>query len=130
MKNKLTKEPEIHIKGWGAELWLVNKSEYCGKILYFEKGKKCSLHVHKIKDETFYLLDGAVLITLYDNEEEYKKGNKIEIKLRPGQTIHLWPGRLHRILALEKSVIIEISTQHFEEDSIRIEPGDSQLKNL
>ena len=25
-------------KGWGHELWIVNKSEYCGKRMFFEKG--------------------------------------------------------------------------------------------
>ena len=27
-------------KGWGYEKWIVNKEEYCGKILFFVKGKK------------------------------------------------------------------------------------------
>jgi hypothetical protein len=40
-------------KGWGSELWLVNGDLYCGKILRFNKGKKCSLHYHKLKTETF-----------------------------------------------------------------------------
>ena len=38
-------------KGWGFEKWIVNKPEYCGKLLYFVKGKRCSWHYHKIKDE-------------------------------------------------------------------------------
>ena len=45
---------EIHKKGWGYENWLVNTELYCGKILHFNHGKQCSLHYHKIKDETFY----------------------------------------------------------------------------
>ena len=24
-------------KGWGWERWIVNKEEYCGKLLYFNK---------------------------------------------------------------------------------------------
>ena len=27
-------------KGWGYEKWIINKPEYCGKLLYFVKGKK------------------------------------------------------------------------------------------
>ncbi len=33
---------EFHPKGWGYEKWLVNKEEYCGKLLYFVKGKRGS----------------------------------------------------------------------------------------
>lgn len=42
-------------KGWGFEKWIVNNEKYCGKILFFVKGKKCSYHYHEIKDETFYV---------------------------------------------------------------------------
>ena len=48
MKNKdtnfLTTNPEHHPKGWGYELWLVNNEKYCGKILHFEKDRRCSFH--------------------------------------------------------------------------------------
>ena len=46
---------EIHPKGWGYEKWIVNNDLYCGKVLFFERGKKCSWHYHKVKDETFYV---------------------------------------------------------------------------
>ena len=26
-------------KGWGWERWIVNKQEYCGKLLFFNSGK-------------------------------------------------------------------------------------------
>ena len=42
-------------KGWGYEKWIVNNKDYCGKILFFVKGMKCSWHYHKIKKETFYI---------------------------------------------------------------------------
>ena len=31
-------------KGWGYEKWIVNTDEYCGKLLFFNKGKRS----HKI----------------------------------------------------------------------------------
>ena len=42
-------------KGWGYEHWIVNKEDYCGKLLFFKKGKRCSWHYHKLKDETFHV---------------------------------------------------------------------------
>ena len=35
-------EIKIVPKGWGYEKWIVNTDEYCGKLLHFIKGKKCS----------------------------------------------------------------------------------------
>ena len=55
-------EPERHEKGWGYELWIVNNNLYCGKILHFNKGKKCSWHYHKVKQETFYVQKGKLKI--------------------------------------------------------------------
>ena len=47
-------------KGWGYEDWIVNKEEYCGKLLFFKKGKSCSWHYHNLKDETFYVHKGEL----------------------------------------------------------------------
>ena len=40
-------------KGWGHEKWIVNNEKYCGKLLFFEKGKRCSWHYHKEKKKHF-----------------------------------------------------------------------------
>jgi len=110
---------EIHKKGWGYENWLVNNELYCGKILHFNKGKQCSLHYHKIKDETFYVLKGEALLQFVNDD------GKIKTKIfRMGDSFHIPPNMAHRIIAETGVDIIEISTQHFEEDSYRIEKGD------
>ena len=36
-------KPKIVQKGWGEEIWIHNNEEYCGKLLYFVKDKKCSI---------------------------------------------------------------------------------------
>ena len=49
MVETLVIEEDIYVpKGWGYEHWIVNKKEYCGKILFFKKGKRCSWHYHKL----------------------------------------------------------------------------------
>jgi len=45
------KNMNIVPKGWGHEKIIHNSNGYCGKVLCFDKGKKCSYHYHKIKDE-------------------------------------------------------------------------------
>ena len=112
---------EIHPKGWGYEKWIVNKPEYCGKLLFFNKGKKCSWHFHKLKDEVFYLQSGKMIVK-YSDGEFLESAN--EIVLNAGDSFHVYTGLKHQMIALEDSELFEFSTQHFEHDSYRIVKGD------
>lgn len=96
-------------KAWGSEQWIANNKKYCGKILNLKQGFKCSRHLHKEKDETFYLLEGKVALEL---------GNKT-ILLRPGDSAHVQQNTLHSFAGLEGSRIIEFSTTHSDSDSYR-----------
>jgi quercetin dioxygenase-like cupin family protein len=113
--------PAVHKKGWGFEKWIVNNEFYCGKILHFEKGKRCSFHFHKLKAETFYLENGLVLI-LHSFKDDISSA--IETILNPGSSFHIPVGLRHQVVALKDSNLFEFSTQHFEEDSYRLIKGD------
>ena len=113
--------PVVHRKGWGSEKWIVNNQFYCGKILQFQKGKRCSFHFHTLKTETFYLQNGLILIL---HSVQYDIGLAIETILNPGSSFHVPVGLRHQVIALEDSDLFEFSTQHFEEDSYRIVKGD------
>lgn len=108
-------------KGWGFEKWIVNCEKYCGKLLYFVKGRKCSWHYHKIKDEVFYIQSGKILLR-YSHKDNIKTCN--EIILEPGDNFHISTGLRHQMQALEDTELFEFSTQHFDEDSYRILKGD------
>ena len=112
---------DIHPKGWGHEKWIVNNDLYCGKLLFFVKGKRCSFHYHKIKTETFYLQSGLVKI-LHSADDKIDKAK--EIILKPGFSFHVPVSLRHQVIALENSELFEFSTQHFETDSYRIIKGD------
>lgn len=101
---------EIINKVWGHEEIIVNR-EYCGKKLVLNKGFRCSMHFHKNKDETFYILTGKVLMEI---------GIQKNIML-PGSSILIKPGQKHRFTGLEPSEIIEFSTHHEDSDSYRDE---------
>lgn len=113
------KNPEIYTKGWGHELWVHNDEKYCGKLLVLLKGKRCSLHFHVKKHETFCIIRGLVQIELI-----HANGKKETLTMPPGAAIEIPPGLVHRFTGIEDSEIAEFSTQHFEEDSYRIERGD------
>ncbi len=98
-------------KLWGYEKWIENNEMYCSKLLYLKKGYQCSLHYHKIKDEMFIVTSGHVRLEVDDKVVYLRTGNFQRIKALTK----------HRFLGLEESTIIEVSTQHFEDDSYRIE---------
>ncbi len=113
-------KPESHKKVWGSEEWIVNR-DYCGKIMNLKKGFRCSIHYHKIKDETFLFLKGKVLLEL-ENEKRIMK---------PGEVVLIEPGVKHRFTGLENSKIIEFSTHHEDGDSYReVESGKVNLNEL
>jgi len=108
-------------KGWGFEKWIVNCEKYCGKLLYFAKGKRCSWHYHKIKDEVFYIQSGKLLVKFSDHDN---LENANEIILERGDNFHVYTGMRHQMVALEDTELFEFSTQHFDSDSHRIIKGD------
>lgn len=119
MKNSL--EMKFVPKGWGFEKWIVNNEKYCGKLLYFVKGKRCSWHYHKIKDEVFYIQSGKIMVK-YSREDDLK--NAKEVILERGDNFHVYTGLRHQMIALEDTELFEFSTQHFDSDSHRILKGD------
>ena len=114
-------EIKIVPKGWGYEKWIVNTDEYCGKLLHFIKGKKCSWHYHKLKDETFYLQEGKLLVKYSDNDN---LDGANEVILERGDKFHVYRGLRHQMFAMEDTDMFEFSTQHFDSDSHRIIKGD------
>ena len=108
-------------KGGGYEKWICNTEEYCGKLLHFIKGKKCSWHYHVLKDETFYLQEGKLRVKYSDDDD---LENAKEIILGRGDKFHVYRGLRHQMFAMEDTDMFEFSTQHFEEDSHRVIKGD------
>jgi quercetin dioxygenase-like cupin family protein len=108
-------------KGWGYELWIANKPEYCGKLLFFNQGKKCSWHYHKIKDETFFLQSGELMVHTSDEDDI---NNADLTVMHPGDSLYIRPGLRHQMYAIQESELFEFSTEHFDADSYRIERGD------
>lgn len=95
-------------KAWGKEIWIVNR-DYCGKRLILNKDHRCSMHHHKNKDETFYILSGKVLMEVNDKKQIMAEGDSILIT----------PNTKHRFTGLEGSEIMEFSTHHEDSDSYR-----------
>lgn len=82
--------------------------EYCKKLLVMLPRQKHPYHYHKRKEETFQLLYG-------DLEIEADGAAK---KLSPGETFLVQSKTWHKFHSLDGAVIEEISTTHYQNDSI------------
>ena len=103
-------------KDWGNELWLVNNEKYCAKFLYLRPGFRCSLHRHREKDETFFILCGTLELEI--------SGHASRI-MQYGDTQRIEPGTYHRFANHQDRtcLILEVSTHHSDEDVERLEPS-------
>ena len=106
-------------KKWGYEDWIVNKKEYCGKLLFFKKGKRCSWHYHKLKDETFYVHSGELEVRYGWSDDKSDLNTEVKL-LKAGATFYVPVGMRHQMTGLTDVKMFEFYTQHFDEDSIRI----------
>ena len=101
-------------KRWGYEIWICNGEKYCGKKLFLRQGKFCSFHWHDIKDEVLFIESGKIWMNYQRREEE-----QTCVKMEAGYAFHVTPGLKHQMHAIEDTMILEFSTQHFDEDSYR-----------
>ena len=112
------KEPKRVEKKWGHELWIHNDSQYCGKLLVFtNSGNKFSMHYHMIKNETWYVQEGAFQFDWIDTES----AERCYTQLQKGDVVYIQKGLPHQLTSLiDNSIVFEVSTEHFDDDSYRI----------
>jgi mannose-6-phosphate isomerase-like protein (cupin superfamily) len=97
-------------KPWGHELVLIHTECYAGKILCIGAGHRLSMQHHERKDETLFLLVGAV-----DLELEGETGERLSRRMTPDVSYHVPPGRRHRLSARTDARVLEISTPELDD---------------
>ncbi|MBK5098547.1 MAG: cupin domain-containing protein [Gemmatimonadetes bacterium] len=102
--------PKIVDKPWGREVWYAHNDLYAGKVLEVTAGHLLSLQLHEVKHETLFLQSGLMLFT---------RGEEV-FEWTPGEAIEIPPGTVHRMEAIEDSVILEVSTPQLD-DVVRLE---------
>ena len=110
-------------KGWGEEIIWANTDKYCGKFLNFKAGARFSMHFHKDKDETWYVLSGKFELRFINT----KNAQQTVQELTAGDVWHNPPLSPHQLICFEEGTIIEVSTPDSVEDNYRVLPGDSQM---
>ena len=92
--------------------------EYCKKILVQLPGQSHPAHFHKRKEETFQVLWGEL-------HTELDGRHKV---LQPGDTQLVMPGVWHRFWTETGCVFEEVSTTHFNNDSVYRDPEINKLE--
>jgi len=111
-------------KAWGREVIFADEPGYCGKVLEFNAGSEFSMHFHREKDESWYVVSGSLELEVVDPTTTRRK----KFLLTQGDTWRNPPGWPHKLRALEPSSVVEASTRDDAGDNYRIEPGDSQRR--
>jgi mannose-6-phosphate isomerase len=102
-------------KPWGYELVFAATERYCGKVIFVRAGEQLSLQFHREKDETIYVHSGRAEFEIGD------PGGTLDAEVvAPGRAFHLAAGTVHRIRAIEDTVLLEVSTPETE-DVVRLE---------
>ena len=103
-------------KPWGWELLWAHADAYVGKILFVKVGESLSLQFHREKDESWYVQSGRALLQVGEVGEAVLKE---EVIVAPA-FFHFVPGTVHRISAIEDTLVYEVSTP-YPDDVVRLE---------
>ena len=102
-------------KPWGWELVWAEADDYVGKVLFVRAGESLSLQYHERKDESWLVQEGRARLELGE------VGGELEaIEIVPGDAFRFRPRTVHRVTALEDTLVVEVSTP-FLDDVVRLE---------
>lgn len=103
---------------YGAVIISCINREYCKKIIVQLPGQKHPAHFHKRKEETFQVLYGELNVNVDGKQRKLTSGD-----------IHLvMPGVWHSFSTDSGCVFEEVSTTHYNEDSVYRDPSINVLK--
>lgn len=109
-------EPTHVEKPWGWELIWALSGAYCGKLLFVRAGESLSLQFHREKDESWYVQEGRARLELGEPGKAVLSSEVVA----PGAAFHFPPGTVHRVTALDDTLILEVSTPQLD-DVVRLE---------
>lgn len=96
-----------HFRQIGAIIISIINREYCKKLLVILPGQKHPVHAHKVKEETFQLLYGDLIVNI-EGVNKFMKPGDIQTVLR---------GEKHSFTSVKGAIFEEISTTHIKNDS-------------
>jgi mannose-6-phosphate isomerase-like protein (cupin superfamily) len=102
-------------KPWGWELVWAEADDYVGKLLFVRAGEALSLQYHERKDESWLVHEGRARLELGEIGADLEP-----VEIRAGDAFRFRPGTVHRVTALEDTLVVEVSTPHLD-DVVRLD---------
>jgi mannose-6-phosphate isomerase-like protein (cupin superfamily) len=103
-------------KPWGWELIWAEADQYVGKLLFVRAGEALSLQYHELKDESWLVRQGRARLEL----GEVGADGLEAVEIAADDAFRFRPRTVHRVTALEDTLIVEVSTPHLD-DVVRVE---------
>lgn len=103
----------------GLTMITVVNREYCKKLIVMLPGQRHPEQYHKIKEETFHVLYGDVLVTLDGKDQPCRAGDVITVERNVR----------HAFSTSEGAVVEEVSSSHIREDSYYTDPAIGMNQN-
>jgi len=101
-------------KPWGHEVIWAETGRYVGKLLHIKAGERLSRQYHRVKEETLLMQAGEMTL------EVGPAGAVDARRMRGGDTFHVAPGTIHRMIAITDVDLVEVSTPELD-DVVRLE---------
>ncbi len=101
-------------KPWGHELHWAKTERYVGKVLHIRSGHALSLQYHNVKEETIMLWAGRMRFEIQEGER------LVAYEMAAGDRVHVTPGTVHRMTAIEDCDVFEVSTPELD-DVVRLQ---------
>jgi mannose-6-phosphate isomerase len=114
-ENRFAFSPRHVEKPWGWELVWAETDAYAGKLLFVRAGEALSLQYHVVKHESWLVREGRALLELGGSD-----GALETLEIAAGDALTFEPGTMHRVTAVEDTLIIEVSTPQLD-DVVRVE---------
>jgi mannose-6-phosphate isomerase-like protein (cupin superfamily) len=113
-------EPRRIDKPWGWELVWAETEQYVGKLLFVRAGHSLSLQYHERKDESWLVQEGRATLELGELDGPLETLVLEKVEIGPGDAFRYRPHTVHRVTALEDTLVLEVSTPHLD-DVVRLE---------
>jgi len=95
------------LESWGAIIINCVNRQYCKKLIIMLPGQRHPNHYHKIKEETFQILSGELILDLGDGEKRFG----------PGDIVLVEKGVKHSFRSETGTIFEEVSSTHYPNDS-------------
>jgi mannose-6-phosphate isomerase-like protein (cupin superfamily) len=98
-----------------TEFWIANEADlgYCGKFLFVLDGQTCPYHRHRVKHETFFVVRGAIRMTVGEEERTMGEGDRLVMP----------PGVGHSFTGVGPALILEVSMPSTRQDNFFADPA-------